>query len=144
MQVRVLQNSSHKCGGYQKGQVLDLPEETVRAMPGFFQAFGDSLAIEAAQKRAHLAQVAVAHEDRIARKVSMARLEADRQAAQADLLMKDATARLELAEQAKRQAALAAEHAEQLAAAAPAPAELPSPSAVPAPALPPHKRNRAQ
>lgn len=140
MQVRVLQNSSHKCGGYQKGQVLDLPEETVRAMPGFFQAVGDSLAIEAAQKRAQLAQVVTAHEDRIARKVSMARLEADRQAAQADLLMKDAAARLQLAEEAKRQAALAAEHAEQLAAAAPAPVDLPQAPTAP---LPPHKRNRS-
>ena len=139
MQVRVLQNSSHKCGGYQKGQVLDLPEETIRAMPGFFQAVGDELQIEAAQKRERLAQAASSHEDRIARKVAMARLEADRQAAQADILMKDAAARMQLAEQAKRQAALAAEHAEELAAAAPAPAELPPPPSAP---LPPHKRNR--
>ncbi len=140
MQVRVLQNSSHKCGGYQKGQVLDLPEETIRAMPGFFQMVGDQLQIEALQRRAQLAQVVTAHEDRIARKVSMARLEADRQAAQADLLMKDAAARLQLAEEAKRQAALAAEHAEQLASAAPAPTELPAQPSAP---LPPHKRNRA-
>jgi len=143
MQVLVLQNASPKMGGYRAGQVLDLSEETIRAMPGFFRPVGAELETQAAQKRAQEAQAVAKTEDRIARKAAMARAEADRQAAQADQLMKDAAFRMQLAEQAKRQALEASEHADKLAASAPAPVDLPparTDSA--APSLPPHKRSR--
>lgn len=142
MQVLVLQNASPKMGGYRAGQVLDLSEEKIAEMPGFFRPVGAELETQATRKRAaEQAQVAKT-EDRIARKASMARHEADRQAAQADILMKDAALRMQLAEQAKRQAAEASEHAEQLAAAsAPAPVDLP-PARTDSASTPPHKRNR--
>lgn len=146
MQVICLKSTSPKAGGHKAGQVLDLPEETVLGMPDFYRPVGDELAIQAAQQRAQVAKAEQAHEDRIARKSSMARAEADRKSAEADILMKEAALRLQLAEEAKRQALEASERADSLAASQPArevrvdlpPARTDSA----APSLPPHKRNR--
>lgn len=144
MQVICLKSTSPKMGSHKAGQVLDLPEETVLGMPDFYRPVGDELAIEAAQKRALVVKAERAHEDRIAHKVSMARAEADRKSAEADILMKEAALRLQLAEEAKRQAVEAAEHADSLAASQPArEVRAEQPTRAELAATPPHKRNRS-